>query len=164
MFYTLFIDHSFTASMRQGVNGGFKVGSSIALCPQLRPIHSPLLQFNAQSLSGSLRSLSGDVVQPCLFSGPTPCDPQDAGAPVRVGVAGKPDIIPLGNYSFTSPTPLLVYRFAAQVPSSKLPGLTALTMPLVCVCCCSRTELLIRCISQMLWMPPAKETTNLTEY
>jgi hypothetical protein len=34
MYYTLLIDHSFTATMRQSVNGGYK--------------------FNAQSLSGQV--------------------------------------------------------------------------------------------------------------
>ena len=75
MYYTLFIDHSFTASMRQGVNGGFK--------------------FNAQSLTGQMVDTSGAKVEPCQFTA-TPCNPSDASAQVRVGVQGKPDIVPLG--------------------------------------------------------------------
>jgi hypothetical protein len=73
MYYTLLIDHSFTASMRQGVNAGYK--------------------FNAQSLNGNMIDINGRPVDPCLFTA-TPCDPGNA--PVRVGVAGKPDIVPLG--------------------------------------------------------------------
>ena len=76
MYYTLFIDHSFTAYMRQGVNGGFK--------------------FNAQSLAGQMFGPDGKTkVEPCHFTA-TPCDPADGNAPVRVGVLGKPDIVPLG--------------------------------------------------------------------
>ena len=75
MYYTLFIDHSFTAYMRQGVNGGFK--------------------FNAQSLSGQMIGTDGSRVEPCHFTA-TPCNPGDPNAPVRVGVVGKPDIVPLG--------------------------------------------------------------------
>ncbi len=75
MYYTLFIDHSFTATMRQGVNAGFK--------------------FNAQSLSGRLLDAQGAKVDPCQFYF-KPCDSADASAPVRVGAMGKPDIVPLG--------------------------------------------------------------------
>ena len=59
--------------MRQGVNAGYK--------------------FNAQSLNGNMIDINGRPVDPCLFTA-TPCDPGNA--PVRVGVAGKPDIVPLG--------------------------------------------------------------------
>jgi hypothetical protein len=76
MYYTLFIDHSFTAYMRQGVTGGFK--------------------FNAQSLSGRMVGTDGKTeVDPCQFTA-TPCDSADGNAGVRVGVPGKPDIVPLG--------------------------------------------------------------------
>jgi hypothetical protein len=75
MYYTLFIDHSFTAAMRQGVNGGFK--------------------YNAQSLAGRLVDAKGSRVEPCQFVA-QPCDPAAPNAPVRVGVMGKPDIVPLG--------------------------------------------------------------------
>ena len=75
MYYTLFIDHSFTAAMRQGVNGGFK--------------------FNAQSLSGHLVDAQGSKIEPCQFVS-QPCDPADPKAPVRVGAMGKTDIVPLG--------------------------------------------------------------------
>ena len=75
MYYTLFIDHSFTASMRKGVNNGFK--------------------FNAQSLSGRLVDSQGSKIEPCQYTS-HPCDPADPKAPVRVGAMGKPDIVPLG--------------------------------------------------------------------